>query len=78
MKDPQITPAQSLQEVYLTLRAEPLTTESELAAFYHSEMNAVRGGDKVQRRFGVHPLVVDTRKQSHHSYLQHENKNQIG
>jgi hypothetical protein len=43
------TPAQSLQEVYLTLRSEPLTTEDELAAFYRAEMNAVRGGDKVQR-----------------------------
>jgi hypothetical protein len=45
----QITPAHSLQEVHLTLRPEPLTNEAELKAFYQQEINAVRGGDKVQR-----------------------------
>lgn len=45
----QNTPAQTLQEVYLTLRPDPLTTEAELAAFYRPEINEVRGGDKVQR-----------------------------
>jgi hypothetical protein len=49
MQTPRNTPAQSLQEVYLTLRAEPLTTEAELSAFYRQEVNAVRGGDKVLR-----------------------------
>ncbi len=49
MQNLRNTPALSLQEVYLTLRSEPLTTEAELAAFYRAEMNAVRGGDKVQR-----------------------------
>jgi hypothetical protein len=49
MKTPRNTPAQSLQEVYLTLRAEPLTTDAELLAFYRPEVNAVRGGDKVKR-----------------------------
>jgi hypothetical protein len=49
MNIPRTTPAQSISEVYLTLRSDPLTTEAELAAFYREEMNAVRGGDKVQR-----------------------------
>ncbi len=49
MNTPKTTPALSLQEVYLTLRPEPLTTDAELAAFYREEINAVRGGDKVQR-----------------------------
>jgi hypothetical protein len=49
MNTPRITPAQSLKEVYLTLRPEPLITADELKAFYRQEVNAVRGGDKVRR-----------------------------
>jgi hypothetical protein len=49
MNIPRTTPAQSISEVYLTLRPEPLTTKAELAAFYRNEVNDVRGGDKVQR-----------------------------
>ncbi len=49
MNIPRTTPAQSIAEVYLTLRSDPLTTEAELKAFYRQEINAVRGGDKVRR-----------------------------
>jgi hypothetical protein len=45
----QITPAQSLPEVYRTLQPAPLTTPEELNAFYCAELNSVRGGDKVRR-----------------------------
>ncbi|MGB3292274.1 MAG: hypothetical protein WBB01_04665 [Phormidesmis sp.] len=42
-------PAQELSDVYQTLRPTPLTTAEELAAFYIEDINAVRGGDKMQR-----------------------------
>jgi hypothetical protein len=45
----QITPAQSLEEVYRTLQPGPLETPEEMEAFYKSEMNEVRGGDKMER-----------------------------
>jgi hypothetical protein len=45
----QITPAQSLEEVYRTLQPGPLETPEEIEAFYKSEMNEVRGGDKMER-----------------------------
>jgi hypothetical protein len=53
MQNPQspishLTPAMSLDEVYQTLKPDPLTTKAELNAFYRSEMNEVRG-DMVQR-----------------------------
>jgi hypothetical protein len=48
------TPAQSLEEIYLTTQPGPLTTEAEIQAFYRDEINAVRGGDRVQRlRLGL-------------------------
>jgi hypothetical protein len=45
----QTTPATSLEEVYKTLRQEPLQTPEELEAFYRSEINQVRGGDKIEQ-----------------------------
>ncbi|MGB3299596.1 MAG: hypothetical protein WBA76_15130 [Phormidesmis sp.] len=42
-------PARVLADVYQTLRPTPLTTAEELAAFYSEDINAVRGGDKMQR-----------------------------
>jgi|694.fasta_scaffold35039_4 hypothetical protein len=45
----QITPAQSLEEVYRTLQPSPLETIEELNAFYREDMNRVRGGDKMDR-----------------------------
>jgi hypothetical protein len=45
----QTTPAQSIEEIYRTLQQDPLTTPEELAAFYQSSINAVRGGDKIKR-----------------------------
>jgi hypothetical protein len=45
----QITPAQSLEEVYRTLQPSPLETPEQLKAFYKEEMNEVRGGDKMKR-----------------------------
>ncbi len=42
-------PAHELPDVYQTLRPTPLTTAEELAAFYIEDINAVRGGDKMQR-----------------------------
>jgi hypothetical protein len=53
MQNPQssishLTPVTSLDEVYQTLKPDPLTTKAELTAFYRSEMNEVRG-DMVQR-----------------------------
>ncbi|MGB3765064.1 MAG: hypothetical protein WA947_00770 [Phormidesmis sp.] len=42
-------PARTLADVYRTLQPTPLTTAAELAAFYISDINAVRGGDKMQR-----------------------------
>jgi hypothetical protein len=46
---PQLTPATSLDTVYQTLTPDPLTTKAELNAFYRSEINEVRGGDKMVR-----------------------------
>lgn len=45
----QTTPAISLEDVYKTLRPDPLATPEELRAFYREEVNRVRGGDKMQR-----------------------------
>jgi hypothetical protein len=73
MQTPRNTPAQSLQEVYLTLRSEPLVTDAELSAFYNGDQEAqvtdavvysLLRSRAVQefngsRWFGVHPLVVD-------------------
>lgn len=42
-------PATKLTEVYRTLQPGPLVTTEELAAFYTSDINVVRGGDKMQR-----------------------------
>ncbi len=46
-----LTPQRSLTlaNVYRTLQPTPLTTAEELAAFYIEDINAVRGGDKMQR-----------------------------
>lgn len=41
--------ATTLEEAYRTLSPEPLVTEEELAAFYSPQLNAVRGGDRVER-----------------------------
>lgn len=46
---PQLQRATELSEVYRALRPEPLLTSEQLAAFYASEINDVRGGDKMQR-----------------------------
>ncbi len=54
MNPSQTIQAQSVEEIYLTTQNSPLTTEAEIAAFYRDEVNAVRGGDKVQRlRLGL-------------------------
>jgi hypothetical protein len=45
----QTTPATTLTDIYRCLRPDPLTTPEELQAFYASEINSVRGGDKMQR-----------------------------
>lgn len=45
----QTTPATTLNDVYKTLRPEPLETDKELHAFYRPEINELRGGDKMQR-----------------------------
>lgn len=45
----QITPALSLEEVYKTLKPEPLEGLEQLKAFYREEINAVRGGNKMRR-----------------------------
>jgi hypothetical protein len=41
--------ANRLEDVYRTLEPGPLLTPEELAAFYTAGINAVRGGDKMQR-----------------------------
>ena len=41
-------PAENLDEVYSTLSTLPLIDPSEFKAFYRGEVNAVRGGDKVE------------------------------
>ncbi|MBP0020288.1 MAG: hypothetical protein J7647_22385 [Cyanobacteria bacterium SBLK] len=45
----QTTRANSLEEIYLRLKPDPLTTQQELDAFYRKELNEVRGGDKIGR-----------------------------
>jgi hypothetical protein len=45
----QNTAAKSLHDVYRTLEPGPLQELEELQAFYAIEINAVRGGDKMQR-----------------------------
>ena len=45
----QTTPATSLEDVDNTLQPTPLETSEQLKAFYRPEINAVRGGDKMQR-----------------------------
>ena len=45
----QTTPAQSLDEIYKTLRPEPLDTPETLQAFYQEAINNTRGGDKMRR-----------------------------
>lgn len=45
----QITRATELADVYRTLQPGPLITPEELKAFYFEGINAVRGGDKMQR-----------------------------
>jgi hypothetical protein len=45
----QTTAAQSLDEIYRTLRPEPLDTPAALAAFYQEAINQTRGGDKMRR-----------------------------
>ncbi len=42
-------PAQQLEDIWNTISPEPLLTKQELAIFYKSELNEVRGGDKVER-----------------------------
>ncbi|MEL7359925.1 MAG: hypothetical protein AAFV85_08290 [Cyanobacteria bacterium J06634_6] len=46
---PQLDKATQLESVYKSLRPEPLLTLEQLQAFYTEEINAVRGGDKMQR-----------------------------
>ncbi|MEM8502299.1 MAG: hypothetical protein AAF716_04000 [Cyanobacteria bacterium P01_D01_bin.1] len=46
---PQLERATELDRVYRVLRPEPLLTLEQLDAFYTEEINAVRGGDKMQR-----------------------------
>jgi hypothetical protein len=42
-------PAESLDELYLTLRPEPLETSEQFRKFYRGEINLVRGEDTVVR-----------------------------
>jgi GTPase SAR1 family protein len=49
MSSLQFTPAQHLADVYRTLEPGPLISPEELNAFYSQGINAVRGGDKMQR-----------------------------
>lgn len=44
-----LTQATCLDDIYLRLSPEPLTTKEELKAFYWGEINKVRGGDKTLR-----------------------------
>jgi len=46
---PQLEKATQLAQVYRVLRPEPLVTPAQIKAFYAEEINAVRGGDKMQR-----------------------------
>jgi hypothetical protein len=53
-KLPQTTRATSLDEVDYTLSPQPLIDPADLKAFYRDEMNATRGGDKIERlRLGL-------------------------
>lgn len=45
----RITRATKLADAYRTLQPGPLITPEELKAFYSEGINAVRGGDKMQR-----------------------------
>ena len=45
----QLERATQLDQVYRALRPEPLLTQQQLKTFYTEEINAVRGGDKMQR-----------------------------
>jgi hypothetical protein len=45
----QTTPATTLEEVYRTMQLTPLVSVEELRAFYRSELNETRGGDKMER-----------------------------
>lgn len=50
----QITPATILEDVYKTLRPEPLQKPEELTAFYKAVLNETRGGDQMKRlRLGL-------------------------
>ena len=42
-------PAKNLNDLYLTLRPEPLTDKDDLDLFYRKEVNAIRGDDTVAR-----------------------------
>ncbi|MGK7925468.1 MAG: hypothetical protein AB4290_09510 [Spirulina sp.] len=45
----QTTPANSLEDIYLTLDPKPLEKPEEIRAFYIKALNEVRGGDKIGR-----------------------------
>lgn len=45
----KFTPAESLEDVYLTLVPEPLSDKQALEAFYRDEINATRGGNRIAR-----------------------------
>lgn len=50
----QIARAESLEDVYRTLSSQPLITPEEIAAFYRTQLNETRGGDKMGRlRLGL-------------------------
>jgi ribosome biogenesis GTPase A len=56
-------PATALDQLYLTLRPEPLETKEEFRKYYRSEVNQVRGEDtvarlssKLQESFGALPF----------------------
>jgi hypothetical protein len=41
--------AETLEDVFLTMQLEPLVSSEEIQAFYRSELNETRGGDKMER-----------------------------
>ena len=45
----QLTPAETLEDVFKTLSPEPLLEREEMDAFYRGEVNEVRGRDLVQQ-----------------------------
>ena len=56
----QLEKATELSQVYRALRPEPLVTPQQLKVFYTEEINAVRGGDKMQRlKLGLHRAYND-------------------